>query len=969
MTSTRPVAARLRARAVLAACLAVVAGGARAADVCAMPQVQTLLDRCPANDPAFGRILADFTITRNGAPVAFPPAACTEPASAVPIAQYTDELSLVQALRAVYYMDRDRCGHLPWTPLSLYEWLRSKVGGFDISSTATFDSCCGLRPDGSAYITLRAANDATREYHRTWEGAAEWIALLMHEARHRDGFPHVSCCPSGPGACDQSYDETNLSPYGIQYWLERAWLDGTIHTGYTCLASTRATAIKSWLRMAANDRPTRFCTSPPPVLTDANNPPPACDQRCATSVSCVAPAWGVPPAGGPPVWWTTAPADPVYHDSLDDPRWSGASKITYADGTGEKAELRALHEGGSLYLSWRALVAPASTPGQNVLYLGYRRAAGGDVIVKLALAGAGPLRASTAVTATAFLRDANGTAGPTVPLPPDVAATARVWADPLLPGSWAIQLRLPLSALQATCGRVQLWYQLLAGTPTAPVASFTWPRAGAEVDEGTAASPHPAIYPDPETWHWLRPSTGPSDARCATAGVSLDHAGIGTTSASSSEIRYRATAPFPVNTLFARPTNHSGAAIPAGGITATFRLANWGSVPGNWEQGVPAAELWAPIPGGADVPTTGAIPDGATAGAASDARFDWTVSGADLAAFVSGARRPHQCLLVELKSTASPGVTFTNASVYRNMDLVSASTFRRDASLSVKGLAATAAGARDVYVYVEAQGMPERVKPDAGREARAAASGERPPVAATSERTAAAPLPRYRVHVYHDSGKILTLDGVKRPVLRYQTSFGYDVSHRGELEGWRHALDGGGLERLAERWYRIRVPDGGEVKLTTTIEAVEPPAIRWSLSLHTGAALPVGTSRSLHDPGAGGGLDVEALFRSRYAVEAFLGPDALPGQSGAADLRVTHLSLSGKVYLTPGRTRPFVLAGAGAYDLRPGSLRAGIHAGAGVQVEVTPRLAVEATGKLHDVPGAGPALRFATAQGGLRLRL
>lgn len=975
MTSTRPASKWLLLHALAFLALAGPASTSRAEDVCALPNVDAFLDTCPTADPVFGKLVADFTITRDGVPVTFPPGACTEPVSAMPIAQYTDELSLLQALRAVYYMDKDRCGHLPWTSLSLYEWLRSKVGGFDINSSVTMDQCCGVRPDGSSFVYLRVSDATNRQYHRTWEGVAEWIALLMHEARHRDGFPHVSCCPSGAGACDQRYDETNLSPYGIQYWLERAWLSGAIHTGYTCLAPARTLAIKNWLRVGANDRPSRFCTSPPAILTDANNPPPACDQRCAASVTCVARSWGVPPAGGPPNWWSGSPPQPAYHDRLDDPRWSGASTITYGDGTGEKAEVRLLHDGSSVYLSWRALVAPASTPAQNTLYFGYRQAGGGDVIVQVALTSLGPLVDSGAFTLSAFLRNPDGSAGAPVTPPADLTSSARVWAEPAAPGSWAVQLRLPVAALQTTCGRFQLWYQLLAGTPTTPVASFPWPRTGVEIDGGTMASPHAPLFPDPALWHWFRPNTGLPGDQCATGGVSLAWDAIGTTNLpSSSEIKYRPSAPFPSNTFFARPTNLSSTPIPAGAITATFRLANWGSVPGNWEQGVPAADLWATIPGGLDVPTTGAIPVGATADTASEVHFDWTVAGADLAAFLGGTRRSHQCMLVELKSGAAPGLTFLNSSVYRNMDVVTASTFRREAEVSVKGLPPTPAGARDVYVYVETQDMPERVPRPGQGQGRAAA----PPAAPTSsarerraavEATRAEPLPSYKVHVYHDTRKALLLGGVAHPVLGYQTSYGYSVTHQGEVEGWRHELGGAGLVKLADNFYRLPVPDAGIVALTTTIEAIEPPGPRWSLSLHLGAGVPAGSSSTRYGSGVGGGIDVETRFANGWAVEAVLGVDQLPGKAGIADLRVTGFLAGARLYLLPGGLQPFVLAGAGAYHLRPGSLQAGVHAGAGVSLDLGPRFAVEAAAKLHSVPGATPALFFSTLQAGLRLRL
>lgn len=805
-----------------------LSGLAHAQDICQLPNVETFLERCPTNDPALGQILADFTIKRDGVPVVFGPGSCVEPMSTLPAAQLTDELTLLQALRAIYYLDRDRCGHLPWTPLSLYEWVRSKVGGFNIdTSMVSGANCCGVWPDGRFFINVGSATSGTLDLRRRWEGIASLISVLMHETRHRDGFPHTSCCPAGGSNCDQTYNDANLSPHAIQYWLARAWLDGTLHTGYTCLSSARTTSIKNWLRGEANLKTDLFCTNAPPTLTDANNPQPACDQRCATSVTCVAPAFGIPPNGGPPRWWSTSPPEPVYHNRLDDPRWAGASKITYGDGTGEKAEFRALHSAAFLYLSWRALVAPASTPSQNVLYIGYRRAGGGDVIASFSLnALTAATDSASQLTMAAFLRNPDGTQGAAVTLPPEIPATTRVWVDPTAPGSWAVQMQIPLAALNATCGRVQFWYELLAGTPTAPVASFTWPRAGADIDGGTAASPHPPVFPDPAIWHWLRPSTGPGDQRCATAGVSLDYTAIGTSNTPASEIRFRPTAPFPNNTFFARPTNHSGGAIPAGAITATFRLANWGSVPGDWEQGVPVNQLWAPIPGGTDVPTSGPIPDGATADATNDIHFDWTVAGADLAQFVSGARRPHQCMLVELKSAAAPGLTFTNSSVYRNMDLVSASRFQRDALLSVKGVAPAPLGSHDLYLYVEAHDMPERVK----RDQPVKAPNERP-VVSENRAEPSPPLPTYRVHVYRDTGKALSIGGTTRPVLSYQTSFGYQVMHQGELEGWRHEIKGAGLVKLAPNWYRIRVPNNGAVSVTTTIVAVEPGAIPYWLIL------------------------------------------------------------------------------------------------------------------------------------------
>lgn len=70
----------------------------------------------------------------------------------------------------------------------------------------------------------------------------------------------------------------------------------------------------------------------------------------------------------------------------------------------------------------------------------------------------------------------------------------------------------------------------------------------------------------------------------------------------------------------------------------------------------------------------------------------------------------------------------------------------------------------------------------------------------------------------------------------------------------------------------------------------------------------------------------------------------------------------------PGLVRPFVEIGAGAYDLDPGTLRGGFHAGCGAQLNLSPKVALEATAKYHDVATPAPRLQFATAHAGVRIR-
>ena len=237
---------------------------AQADDTCYITNIDFFVEQCPTLDPAIDEILTDFRITRDGVDIA--DVNCEEPISSLPIEEYTDELILLQGLRIIYYMDKGQSEHLPWTDLSLYEWLKSKVGGINIDSSITSGWCCGVWPDGTVYFTVGTADESNRNYDRTWPWLGHNIAFYMHEARHADGYPHVGCCSVGGYGCDLVYDESSLSPYGIQWWLNRAWLDGALNTGYGCLGEPRKTEIR-WSHLGSvNSFRDRFCESPPPIV-------------------------------------------------------------------------------------------------------------------------------------------------------------------------------------------------------------------------------------------------------------------------------------------------------------------------------------------------------------------------------------------------------------------------------------------------------------------------------------------------------------------------------------------------------------------------------------------------------------------------------------------------------------------------------------------------------------------------------
>jgi hypothetical protein len=230
------------------------------------------LDTCPTGDPAYSQIRNDFKLRREGALVGDVP--CSGPISSLPVSQYTDELIVLQGLRTIYYMDRGRSGHLPWTSGTLYDWMVSKIGGINISSGGSY--CC-QEIDGETYIVIGQQDDFNRDFDRTWRGISGNIGLYAHETRHVDGFPHVSGCGI-PNGCDQTYDETNLSPYGIQWWLNANWLSGNLRVGFSCLDPSEVLDTANWHLSAANSFRDRFVDTKPPELTMPQQPGGPCQQ-------------------------------------------------------------------------------------------------------------------------------------------------------------------------------------------------------------------------------------------------------------------------------------------------------------------------------------------------------------------------------------------------------------------------------------------------------------------------------------------------------------------------------------------------------------------------------------------------------------------------------------------------------------------------------------------------------------------
>ena len=237
--------------------------------------IKTFLEQCPTNDPLYAQFRSDFEIRREGVVVG--DIDCTEPISAMSTSQYTDELIAVQAVRTIYYMEGGRSLPYPWTSGSFYDWMKSKIGGIDIRGAGSY--CCTSFKN-EWYIAINSQSASDRDAAREWRGVSSRVAVMGHETRHVDGFPHVGGCPLFPTqtfGCDQTYDESNLSPYGIHWWLNAQWLLGGLNVGYSCLESNEISTIAtSHMNRANNDYGKRFVDVDPPVLSMPGQPGGVC---------------------------------------------------------------------------------------------------------------------------------------------------------------------------------------------------------------------------------------------------------------------------------------------------------------------------------------------------------------------------------------------------------------------------------------------------------------------------------------------------------------------------------------------------------------------------------------------------------------------------------------------------------------------------------------------------------------------
>ncbi len=224
---------------------------------------------CPTSDSAYATIQRDFHLLSDGVPdtVAI---ACANPYTTTPT--LTDELAIMQSLRMIYYMSQGSAGRLPWTSLSLYDWLTSQIAGVDLHQATGNSYCCDY-VNGRPYVGISRGKLGILVW-RDWVTMLGSVALLAHEARHVLGPGHVSGCPdfplpTDPPGCDATYDLQDLGSYGIQYWLYAGWASGSIDLGIGCLPGADAQTDVATLAAMANSYIGRFVSNAPSPVVPA----------------------------------------------------------------------------------------------------------------------------------------------------------------------------------------------------------------------------------------------------------------------------------------------------------------------------------------------------------------------------------------------------------------------------------------------------------------------------------------------------------------------------------------------------------------------------------------------------------------------------------------------------------------------------------------------------------------------------
>ena len=104
---------------------------------------------------------------------------------------------------------------LAWTSQAIYQWLVRAIRGIRFRNDIGASFCCD--PAGIINIRTTVGTAQLGDVWGRWPSTRGFVALIVHEARHNEGYPHTC------GALDNTISE--LGAWGVQYHFGASLID------------------------------------------------------------------------------------------------------------------------------------------------------------------------------------------------------------------------------------------------------------------------------------------------------------------------------------------------------------------------------------------------------------------------------------------------------------------------------------------------------------------------------------------------------------------------------------------------------------------------------------------------------------------------------------------------------------------------------------------------------------------------
>jgi len=371
---------------------------------------------------------------------------------------------------------------------------------------------------------------------------------------------------------------------------------------------------------------------------------------------CLPAASTIEGIAGPPLWYGSSLARV---DSLDDPRWVGASGRSFARVNGASSSgtaqpmFRGLSSGDDLYLSFRVFDTSGATPGSgglsDAIYVGFapQDNSAPARLLKIMLKTNADAVAQRWVSSdtdvlefATYTRPADGT-GAWANGPPNASTyvtEAALWID-AASDTWAVQLRVDTAALGFESFKVfyAIHVQLTTSPPPGQFLQYGSPAVVGAFSGASAAELSPI---DPSVWaNLVLDDSCADDARMTAQGLVTTHTPSDALLAMQDNT-FAATPEFP-------STGPMANLLPSS-FRAIFRV-----VSGHTEDG---SVTWTLLGEG----TSASVTDGA--GGVSEHTCSDAAGTGPCADFDVGEEH---CVLVELQGTGDTAVAFSRDSAYR----------------------------------------------------------------------------------------------------------------------------------------------------------------------------------------------------------------------------------------------------------------------------------------------------------------